>query len=192
MAEAAAVDTAAAEKETKNPAPPAPRSLPVKLVLMIGAAALLLGLGGAIAFMKFTGGHAGEGARPEQAAPAESPGAAAPGERTAQAGPPEKGAPGTMFDMDSFIVNLADAPEVRYLKLTLKLELEQPDVAADLSARMPQVRDGILILLSSKDSSGLRTTQGKFQLRDEITHRVNSALPKAGVRTAYFTEFVVQ
>jgi len=61
-----------------------------------------------------------------------------------------------------------------------------------LSTRIPQVRDTILILLSSKDTAGLRNPQGKFQLRDELTQRVNALLPKSGVRSAYFTEFVVQ
>jgi flagellar FliL protein len=49
-----------------------------------------------------------------------------------------------------------------------------------------------LVLLSSKDVNAVRTTQGKFQLRDEITQRINGLLPKPGVRSAYFTDFVVQ
>ena len=97
-----------------------------------------------------------------------------------------------MYDLDPFIVNLADAPEVRYFKLSIKLELERQDVTADLTARLAPIRDTILILLSSKESSGLRGAQGKFQLRDEITQRVNAALPHGGIKTAYFTEFVVQ
>jgi Flagellar basal body-associated protein len=83
-------------------------------------------------------------------------------------------------------------PESRYLKLTVKLELDRPEVSTELGARVPQVRDTILILLSSKDVASLRTPQGKFQLRDELTLRVNALLPKGGVRSAYFTEFVVQ
>jgi flagellar FliL protein len=54
------------------------------------------------------------------------------------------------------------------------------------------VRDTVLVLLSSKDVNSVRTPQGKFQLRDEITQRVNGLLPKAGIRAAYFTDFVVQ
>jgi flagellar FliL protein len=97
-----------------------------------------------------------------------------------------------MFDLDPFIVNLADVPDVRYLKLTVKLEVDSDAVSADLSARVPQVRDAVLVLLSSKDVNAVRTTQGKFQLRDEITQRINGLLPKPGVRSAYFTDFVVQ
>ena len=97
-----------------------------------------------------------------------------------------------MFDLDPFIVNLADTPDIRYLKLTLKLEAEGEAVVAELSSRIPQIRDAVLVLLSSKDVSAVRTTQGKFQLRDEITQRINGLLKKPGVRSAYFTEFVVQ
>jgi flagellar FliL protein len=97
-----------------------------------------------------------------------------------------------MFDLDPFIVNLADAPDIRYLKLTMKLELENEGVAANLSSRIPQLRDTVLVLLSSKDSTTIRTPQGKFQLRDEVTQRINGLLPKPGVKTAYFTDFVVQ
>jgi flagellar FliL protein len=109
------------------------------------------------------------------------------GEKTAQVSKP-----GVMFDLDPFIVNLADQPEIRYLKIVVKLEVESELVAADLSARVAQVRDTVLVLLSSKDVNSVRTPQGKFQLRDEITQRVNGLLPKPGIRAAYFTDFVVQ
>ncbi|WP_447972079.1 flagellar basal body-associated FliL family protein [Nitrospira sp. Kam-Ns4a] len=118
--------------------------------------------------------------------------AAAPASGQAGAAAGAKGEAGTLYDLDSFIVNLADAPEVRYLKLTVKLELERPEASAEVAARVPQIRDAVLILLSSKDSTSLRSTQGKFQLRDEITQRINAAIPKGGVKTVYFTEFVIQ
>lgn len=163
---------------------PAARSagIPIKLVIMIAGGTLLLGLIGTIVFVKLTG-H-------KEEAPAES--AAAPHAKEESKGHGNVAAPGTIFDLDPFIVNLADVPESRYLKLTVKLELDRSDVASELSARIPQVRDTILILLSSKDTASLRSPQGKFQLRDELTQRVNAVLPKAGIRSAYFTEFVVQ
>jgi flagellar FliL protein len=46
--------------------------------------------------------------------------------------------------------------------------------------------------LSSKESTALRTAQGKLQLRDEIVQRVNGLLPRPWVKTAYFLEFVLQ
>jgi flagellar FliL protein len=95
------------------------------------------------------------------------------------------------MDMDPFIVNLADT-EPRFLKVTIKLELDGVPVKAEISERIPQVRDAILMLLSSKDAQTLKPTAGKLQLRDEILQRINALLATGQARNAYFTEFVVQ
>jgi flagellar protein FliL len=177
----------AAVEEEKAPAHSS--GIPIKLVILIVGATLLVGLGGTIAYVKFSG-HKEE----VHTESSESQQSATAGKQEA-AGKPQAAAtntPGAIYDVDPFIVNLADVPESRYLKLTVKLELDRPEISTELGARVPQVRDTILILLSSKDVASLRTPQGKFQLRDELTLRVNALLPKGGVRSAYFTEFVVQ
>lgn len=182
-----------AEKDSlpSSPAIPAPvaSGIPLKMVIIIVAGTLVVGLGGSFALFKLmAGGHAADVHKvettPEKAA----------GKSDADTKPEvnKVSAPGAIYDVEPFIVNLADTPEVRYLKLTVKLELESQDVSAELAGRIPQLRDTILVLLTSKDAASIRTPQGKFQLRDEITQRVNSLLPKAGVRAAYFTDFVVQ
>jgi flagellar FliL protein len=173
-----------ADKEPQAPSGAPVRGVPIKLVMIIGVAALVIGLGATFTILKFTSQDKHDVA---QAAPA--PTNENRGESSSQKTP---AVTGQMFDMEPFIVNLSDAPEIRYLKLTMKLELEKDGVQNAINARMPQLRDAILVLLSSKDSTALRTTQGKFQLRDELTQRVNSALPKKIVRTVYFTEFVLQ
>ncbi len=163
--------------------------IPMKMVIIIVVGTLLLGIGAAFAIFKMTsGGHGGDEAKTEASEPkAESHG------ESGHKGEGKAGlAKGVMFDVDPFIVNLADAQEVKYLKLTVKLEMDNQEGADALTERIPQVRDTILVLLTSKESSSIRTTQGKFQLRDEITQRVNSLLPKPAVHTVYFTDFVVQ
>jgi flagellar FliL protein len=99
---------------------------------------------------------------------------------------------GTILPLDAFIVNLADKPDTRYLKVTIQLELERPDVSDELTGKMPRIRDALLILLTSKDYESIRTIEGKLQLRDEILDRVNMLLQSGKVKTAYFTDFVVQ
>lgn len=183
-------EPAAAPEAGKAPAAAAP-ALPIKLLIIVVAAALVAGIGGAFVIVKVMGGsnsggtEASEEHKAEATAKSEAHGESA-GKAAAGA------APGVMFDLDPFIVNLADAPDIRYLKMTIKLEVENEGVSTTLAGRIPQLRDTILVLLSSKDSTTIRSPQGKFQLRDEITQRVNGLLPKAGVKTAYFTEFVVQ
>jgi len=175
--------------DTKAPANVSAPVLPIKLLIIVVLVALVVGVGGAVLAVKLLGGsgkavESAEDHKPEAAAKAEPRGEA--GKRGPSA------TPGVMFDLDPFIVNLADQPEIRYLKITIKLEVENETVAADLAARVAQVRDTVLVLLSSKDANTVRTPQGKFQLRDEITQRVNGLLPRPNIRSAYFTEFVVQ
>ncbi|WP_413935271.1 flagellar basal body-associated protein FliL [Nitrospira sp. BLG_1] len=180
----------AAETDDKTAGAALAPAFPIKLLIIVSVIALLFGVGGAVVAVKFFGGsdknaeHAEEH-KTEAVAKSDAQGGA-----SGKAG--QTAAPGVMFDLDPFIVNLADVPDVRYLKLTVKLEVDSEAVSADLSARVPQVRDAVLVLLSSKDVNAVRTTQGKFQLRDEITQRINGLLPKPGVRSAYFTDFVVQ
>lgn len=177
--------------ETESTPPPAPvaAGIPLKMVIIIVAGTLVLGLGGAFALFKLlAGGHGGD----DQKTEATVAKAAGQGETETKHGVGKAGSPGAIYDVDPFIVNLADTPEARYLKLTVKLELENQEVSAELASRIPQLRDTILVLLTSKDAASIRTPQGKFKLRDEITQRVNSLLPKPGVRAAYFTDFVVQ
>jgi flagellar FliL protein len=178
-------DAAAAENEKVRVAAPAP-PLPIKLIIIIVVATLVAGVGGTFAFIKLAGGGPKETDRAEEQ---KSEATATPDSHRESGG---KQAPGAMFDVEPFIVNLADSPEIRYLKITIKLEVNNEAVAAELAARVAQIRDTILVLLSSKDVNTVMTPQGKFQLRDEIMQRVNGLLSRPGIRAAYFTDFVVQ
>lgn len=175
--------------DEKVPVQAAAPALPIKLLLIIVTAALVVGIGGAFVVIKMMGGRSGGGG---EAATDHAPEATVKAEGHGEGSGKGAAAPGVIFETDPFIVNLADAPDIRYLKLTVKLEVENETISASLASRVPQLRDTILVLLSSKESASIRTPQGKFQLRDEITQRVNALLPKPGVKTVYFTDFVVQ
>lgn len=99
---------------------------------------------------------------------------------------------GSIFNLEPFIVNLQDNSGTRYLKLTINLELTSNTSSEELAAQTPQIRDSLIILLSSKGYSDIGTVEGKYQMRDEIVARVNQFLHKGKVKTAYFTEFVIQ
>jgi len=97
-----------------------------------------------------------------------------------------------IFELEPFVVNLADTREIRYLKVTIKLELSKAEFTQEVSNHLPQIRDSLLILLSSKEYNAIRTVEGKMELRDEILRRINSILSKGEVKMAYFTDFVAQ
>jgi flagellar protein FliL len=106
--------------------------------------------------------------------------------------PKEENALGPVFKMDTLIVNLADQGGKRYLRVTMELELSGPEVLDEITKRLPQLRDTILMVLPSKLYSDINTTEGKVALRDELITKMNAILKSGKVKTIYFTEFVVQ
>ena len=99
---------------------------------------------------------------------------------------------GPLFPLEVFIVNLAGTAGERYLKVNLELELKDSSLTVELEKRKPQVRDTILLLLSSKTFEDVATFKGKTKLRSEITARLNGILAPGSIKKVYFTEFVVQ
>jgi flagellar FliL protein len=99
---------------------------------------------------------------------------------------------GPMVDLESFIVNILDQGEVRYLKAAITLEADTPEAAAEINQRMPQIKDAILLLIGNKTFAELSDLQGRLQLRAELLNRVNSLLLVGKVKRIYFTDFVVQ
>jgi flagellar FliL protein len=99
---------------------------------------------------------------------------------------------GPIFSLDTFIVNLADQGGNRYLRVTMDLELGSPELETEISQRLPQVRDSILMILPTKRFEDISTVQGKISLRDEMLETINGFLAQGKITTIYFKEFVVQ
>ena len=99
---------------------------------------------------------------------------------------------GALLALDPFIANLADEDGKRYLKTSLQVEFFADKVPEEFAARVPQMRDLLLTLFTSKLFSEIRTPQGKAVLRDEIINRMNRTLNHDLVKAVYFTEFIVQ
>ena len=99
---------------------------------------------------------------------------------------------GPVFPLESFIVNLSDQGGKRYLRITMGLELGDSKFAEELTKRLPQIRDSILMTLPSRKVEELQTTEGKNLLRTDIISKLNELLGKEIVKKIYFTEFVIQ
>jgi flagellar FliL protein len=104
----------------------------------------------------------------------------------------EHGGMGPVFSLDSFIVNLSDQGGKRYLRITLGLELDDAKSTEELTKRLPQIRDSILMVLPSRKVEELQTTEGKNSLRTEIISKLNELFGKEIVKKIYITEFVIQ
>jgi flagellar FliL protein len=147
-----------------------------KLLLVVGVVVLLAGGGGAAWFLGLLGGGGTSHAEAE----------------TTEEAKDNHGGVGALLPLDPFVANLADEDGKRYLKATLQVEFFEAKPPDDFEHRMPQVRDLLLTLFTSKLFSEIRTPAGKAVLRDEIINRLNKTLNRDAVKAVYFTEFIVQ
>lgn len=145
-----------------------------KLLLIIILAVLVLGGGGTAAFFMLGG--------EEDAADKE----------TAKQ---EEQTPVGLVSMDTFIVNLNDPGEDRYVKIRIKLTVSPVGIAENLDEDellVARFRDRILTLLSTKTYEDLSTPLGKETLRREIKSRIAPVITEGEIQDVLFSEFVVQ
>jgi flagellar FliL protein len=99
--------------------------------------------------------------------------------------------------LDGFTVNLADAEENHFLRVSMELSVERipPPTEKDKpnsGLPMPQIRDTILSVLTTSKADVLLTPEGKAKLKKSLIDALNHDNPDLGVREIYFTEFLVQ
>ncbi|SRR3989338_2754503 len=169
------------KKETVAEEPKGGKSF-VKIIVIVFVILILLialGVGGLIAWKKYIAPAIGM-------APHEG-GHAAKKEEVATAT-----ALGPMFPLESFIVNLSEPGGKRFIKVTMEMELGSKELEEEFKNRLPQFKDYIITVLSSKTMDEVITAEGKFKLKEEIMARINQSLKTGVVKNVFFTEFVVQ
>jgi flagellar FliL protein len=143
-----------------------------KMLLMLGAAVLALGLLGAGAVFYLKRQHAAE-AQAEDGAESGS-GAAA---RDPKAVP-------TFVPLDPFTVNLSDREAERFAQVGISLELSGSAGADQVKAYMPAIRNNILMVLAHKSAAELLERDGKAKLAAEIRSETSRALGYEAARAA--------
>lgn len=162
-----------------------------KIVLIAIVALVVLLAAGAAAFL-FLGKKKGHKADDEAA-------------EAAKAKPP------VFVTLEPFTVNLTSEASDRYLQVGIDLKVSGPEIGDKIKIHLPEIRNGILLLLTSKRVDDLVTLEGKNQLREEIRDVVNRPLglfreppaapegekserkpPDTGVVDVLLTSFVIQ
>lgn len=166
-----------------------------KLFLMIGLAVALIAIsvGGTVVALKFL------------APPAPPAGEAAEEEKHAESAL----APAIYYEMTpNFTINFNVNGRQRYLQAAMTLLYRDPLLEELLKLHMPAIRNGLVMLLSSKNFEELQTAEGKEILREEALEIIRSQLekeqdaisakgdsenvPKGNVEQVLFTNFVMQ
>jgi len=153
-----------------------------KLIMIIAAVVLLLAGGGAAYYFLVFKPH-----KEEQQKKLEESKAAALIKPI-----PDEAKIGPMVEIKEFVVNIIGEDTTHYVKASLSLELDKDTTLDEVSKRMPQIRDAILLLIGNKTFAELQDIQGKNQVKAELKSKINSFLRTGSVTNIYLTDFVVQ
>lgn len=166
----------------------APKPKKKKKLLIILIVLLLAGVGGGAAWWFLKGNTAAD--------PKADPKAAGKSATAPKKNEPEL--PPIFVRIDTFTVNLkrVDA-EDHLLQTEMQFKLTDPKASEALKLRMPEIRNALLLLLSSKTQEDLLTIEGKQKLSADIVTQANQIIrakepAKDGVHGVYFTSFVIQ
>ena len=174
MADVSVPAQAAADPAAPTALAAGKRGLPL-LVIIIGAAVLLVGLGAAFFLMH------GSSAASQKAAAAHKP-----------LSPP------LYLALDPpFVVNFQADQLVRFLQVSIEVMSRDPKTLDLLKANDPVLRNDLLILLANQKYAVISTPAGKEQLRAEALAAIRKDLAQAGgnpnkLEAVYFTSFVMQ
>lgn len=96
--------------------------------------------------------------------------------------------------LEQFTVNLAD--QETYLQTEIQLLLADAKVQEKIKTRMPEVRDAMIRLLSSKMPEELSAADGKTRLAEDVQKEINDVLgikkKSKGVKKVLFGAFIIQ
>lgn len=96
--------------------------------------------------------------------------------------------------LEAFTLNLAD--DESYLQTEMQLLVADAQVGEKMNARLPEVRDALIRLLTSKTAEELSQPEGKDKLAAEIQKQVNEVLgiksKSKGVKKVLFGSFIIQ
>jgi len=169
MAQEPVVQEEGAEEE-------APKKSNKKLIIIIAAVVILLG-GGVGAWLLMSGGsdeHA-EGEEAKEEVVAKEP---------------------VFVELETFTLNLNPDEGERFLQVDITLNASSSAEASIIEAKMPQVRNRILMILTDKVASEISDMEGKQLLSEELVEQVNepygAGAEPLNVQEALFTSFVIQ
>ena len=139
---------------------------------------------------KAQGGYGGDAAKGHGSSAAAKPAGGHGGE----AGKGSGGGSGNpaLVPLAPFLVNLSGDQGQRYLRLVAHVEVRGDLAKDELEKHLPEVRNRLLFLLTSKTFADISSTQGKYDLQADITKNINETLDGPFIRKTYFTEFIVQ
>lgn len=99
-------------------------------------------------------------------------------------------------ELRTFTLNLNPAEGDKYLQVDITLNASSAEEAAIIEEKMPQVRNRVLMILTSKLASEISDMEGKKILIAELVEALNEPYSEDAeplhISDAFFTSFVIQ
>ncbi|SCY07843.1 flagellar FliL protein [Nitrosospira sp. Nl5] len=100
------------------------------------------------------------------------------------------------LSLETFTVNLQSEHGDQHLQTNLTLKMADAEAAELIKLHMPEVRNRVLLLLSSKAASQVAAVDGKKKLASELLAEIRQPFsenaPEHAVQSVLFTSFVIQ
>lgn len=173
----------ATEKELQLDSADEPKSNK-KLIIIIVAGVLVIGIGIAAALLLMMGGDDAEEEAEAQEAVAEEVA-------------PTKGPAIYIKLKPEFIVNYQVGTRQRYLQIYMEAMTRNPAIAEALEMHSPMIRSAIISLLSQQSYEYLRTAEGRADIRIKLQEEIQRLLTQEtgiqdGLEQVLFTNYVMQ
>lgn len=166
------------EVQEEEGAEEAPKKSNKKLIIIIAAVVVLIG--GGVAAWLLMGGESDEHGEDGEAEQHEEVVVKEP----------------VFVVLDTFTVNLNPDEGEKYLQVDITLNASEQSDADQLEKYMPQVRNRVLLILTSKLASEISGMEGKQALSAELTEQINEPYGEGAepltITEAFFTSFVIQ
>jgi flagellar protein FliL len=100
---------------------------------------------------------------------------------------------GVLVGLNEVVVTLRDTGvTTSFLRIKIDLEVTDGKVANMVEQRLPHLRDIVILTLSNKYASDLRSMDGKSALKAELFRKLGDTLPDESLMNIYFSDMVVQ
>jgi len=110
---------------------------------------------------------------------------------------PIKKLPTKFIKLETFTVNLqSEDDDPRYLQVELVIKVNETGVVDLIASKTPEIRNQILLLLSSRKPTEISTLEGKQQLSQDISEAIKQKIEpealRADILDLLFTSFIIQ
>ena len=174
---------------------PGKKKLPIKLMIIAGVAVLVLGAGGAGAFLMFGPNPDKAGAHKDaKAKPKKKDGEKDKKKADDKGGPVIADGPDGVvyYTLPDIVVNMQTADgKPTFLKLKLTLELPDHDTVDVIEPNRPRLQDMFQTFLRELRPEDLAGSQGSYELRMEILRRINLVIAPAKINSVLIEEMLI-